>query len=45
MGVSARFHPDVQLENFAMHWGTLAGENQHVKVRVLSEHDDIRADV
>ena len=21
MGVSARFHPDVQLENFAMHWG------------------------
>jgi hypothetical protein len=45
MGVSARFHPDVQLENFAMHWGTLAGEDQHVKVRVLSEHDDIRADV
>jgi amino acid transporter len=45
MGVSSRFHPDVQLENFAMHWGTLAGEDQHVKVRVLSEHDDIRADV
>ena len=45
MGVSARFHPDAQLENFAMHWGTLAGEHQHVKVRVLSEHDDIRAEV
>ncbi|HXN86676.1 MAG TPA: amino acid permease, partial [Candidatus Binataceae bacterium] len=45
MGVSSRFRPDVQLENFAMHWGTLAGEDQHVKVRVLSEHDDIRADV
>ena len=25
MGVSERFHPDVQLENFAMHWGSLAG--------------------
>jgi hypothetical protein len=45
MGVSSRFRPDVQLENFAMHWGTLAGEDQHMKVRVLSEHDDIRADV
>ncbi len=45
MGVSARFKPDVQLENFAMHWGTLAGEDQHIRVRVLSEHDDIRAEV
>jgi amino acid transporter len=45
MGVSSRFRPDVQLENFAMHWGTLAGEEHHVKVRVLSDHDDIRADV
>jgi hypothetical protein len=45
MGVSARFRPDVQLENFAMHWGTLAEESDHVKVRVLSEQNDIRAEV
>ncbi len=45
MGVSARFKPDVQLESFAMHWGTLAGEEVHIKVRVLSEHDDIRAEI
>ena len=45
MGVSARFRPDVQLENFAMHWGSIAGDDQHMKVRVLSETEDIRAEV
>ncbi len=45
MGVSARFKPDTQLENFAMHWGTLAGDEDHVKVRVLSDQNDLRAEV
>jgi len=46
MGVSARFKPDVQLENFAMHWGSLGdSEEHHVKVRVLSDQHDIRAEI
>jgi amino acid transporter len=46
MGVSARFNSDVQLENFAMHWGSLGdAEEHHVKVRVLSDQQDIRAEI
>ena len=46
MGVSARFKPDTQLENFAMHWGSLGDEEEHhVKVRVLSDEQDIRAEI
>jgi len=45
MGVSERFHPDTQLENFAMHWGSLADSEHHVKVRVLSDNRDIRAEI
>jgi len=45
MGVSERFNSDIQLENFAMHWGSLAPSDHHVKVRVLSEDRDIRAEV
>ncbi len=45
MGVSARFNPDVQLENFAMHWGTLADSERNMNVRVLSGEMDIRAEV
>ncbi|MHB8384150.1 MAG: amino acid permease [Candidatus Binataceae bacterium] len=45
MGVSARFNSDIQLENFAMHWGSLADSDHHVKVRVLSENVDIRAEL
>jgi hypothetical protein len=46
MGVSARFNPDVQLENFAMHWGSLGDSDEHhVKVRVLSDQHDIRAEI
>ena len=45
MGVSARFKPDVQLENFAMHWGSLAESDHHVKLRVLSDTRDIRAEI
>jgi hypothetical protein len=45
MGVSERFNSDVQLENFAMHWGSLASNDHHVKVRVLSETQDIRGEL
>jgi amino acid transporter len=46
MGVSARFDPDVQLENFAMHWGSLGDSDEHhVNVRVLSDEQDIRAEI
>jgi amino acid transporter len=45
MGVSERFHPDVQLENFAMHWGSLGDSERHIKVRVLSDTRDIRAEI
>ncbi|MGC2492994.1 APC family permease [Candidatus Binatus sp.] len=46
MGVSARFNPDVQLENFAMHWGSLGdSDERHVNVRVLSDDQDIRAEI
>jgi hypothetical protein len=45
MGVSAKFSPDVQLEHFAMHWGSIADGGQLVKVRVLSETEDIIAEV
>ena len=45
MGVSARFKPDTQLENFAMHWGTLAGDEDRIKVRVLSDQNDLRAEL
>jgi amino acid transporter len=45
MGVSAKFSPDVQLEHFAMHWGSLAEGEQLVKVRVLSDTEDITAEV
>jgi amino acid transporter len=46
MGVSARFNPDVQLENFAMHWGSLGDDDErHVNVRVLSDQLDIRAEI
>jgi amino acid transporter len=45
MGVSGKFSPDVQLENFAMHWGSLGDHERHIKVRVLSDERDIRADV
>ncbi len=46
MGVSARFNPDVQLENFAMHWGSLGDDDErHVNVRVLSDQQDIRAEI
>lgn len=38
------FRADLQLEHFAMHWGSLIGERP-IKVRVLSENLDIRADV
>jgi hypothetical protein len=44
MGVSGKFHADLQLEHFAMHWGSLSSERP-IKVRVLSETLDIRADV
>jgi len=44
MGVSAKFHADLQLEHFAMHWGSLSAERP-IKVRVLSDNLDIRADV
>ncbi|HTY54494.1 MAG TPA: hypothetical protein VMB26_04810, partial [Candidatus Binataceae bacterium] len=44
MGSSAKFNADVQLEHFAMHWGSLSAERT-IKVRVLSETLDIRADV
>jgi hypothetical protein len=43
--VSERFHPDVQLENFAMHWGSLGDSERHIKVRVLSDTRDIRAEI
>jgi amino acid transporter len=46
MGVSERFHPDTQLENFAMHWGSLGdSDERHIKVRVLSDTRDIRAEI
>ncbi len=45
MGVSERFKPDVQLENFAMHWGSFTSTDHHLKVRVLSEAKDIRAEL
>ncbi len=45
MGVSAKFQPDTQLENFAMHWGSFADDEHHVGVRVLSENRDIRAEI
>jgi amino acid transporter len=46
MGVSARFNPDIQLENFAMHWGSLGDSDEHhVNVRVLSDGQDIRAEI
>jgi amino acid transporter len=46
MGVSERFNPDIQLENFAMHWGSLGdAEEHHVNVRVLSDNQDIRAEI
>jgi Amino acid permease len=46
MGASARFSSDIQLENFAMHWGSLGDSDEHhVKVRVLSEEHDIRAEI
>jgi len=45
MGISAKFSPDVQLENFAMHWGSLSDDERHVKVRVLSDDRDIRAEI
>jgi len=45
MGVSAKFRPDVQLEHFAMHWGSIAEGEQLVKVRVLSESEDITAEI
>lgn len=45
MGMSARFSSDVQLENFAMHWGTLADGSRTIAVRVLSESQDLRAEI
>jgi len=33
------------LENFAMHWGSLAESDHHVKLRVLSDTRDIRAEI
>jgi len=45
MGVSERFKPDVQLEHFAIHWGSLTSTDHHVKVRVLSETRDIHVDL
>ncbi len=45
MGVSERFNPDVQLENFAMHWGSLSDTERSINVRVLSDTKDIRAEV
>ena len=46
MGVSERFKADIQLENFAMHWGSLEdSDERHIKVRVLSESQDIRAEI
>jgi hypothetical protein len=45
MGVSAKFRPDVQLEHFAMHWGSVADGEQLVKVRVLSETEDTTAEI
>jgi hypothetical protein len=46
MGVSERFNPDIQLENFAMHWGSLGDSDEHhVNVRVLSDNQDIRAEI
>jgi hypothetical protein len=46
MGVSAKFSPDIQLENFAMHWGSMTDDGEHqIKARVLSEDQDVRADI
>jgi amino acid transporter len=45
MGVSAKFRPDLQLEHFAMHWGSLTAGEKNIKLRVLSETQDIHVDV
>ncbi len=45
MGVSEKFKPDIQLEHFAMHWGSLAAGDRVLKVRVLSESTDITAEL
>jgi hypothetical protein len=42
MGVSAKYRADIQLENFAMHWGSL--DEKPIRVRVLSENQDIKAE-
>ena len=43
MGVSAKYRADIQLENFAMHWGAL--DEKPIKVRVLSDQQDIKAEL
>ncbi|HEY2663276.1 MAG TPA: APC family permease [Candidatus Binataceae bacterium] len=43
MGVSAKYRADIQLENFAMHWGSL--DEKPIKVRVLSDQQDIKAEL
>ena len=45
MGVSARYHPNVQLEHFAMHWGSLGDGESRIRVRVLSEDLDLRTEI
>ena len=45
MGYRRSSHADLQLENFAMHWGSLSDDERHVKVRVLSDDRDIRAEI
>ncbi|MCX6161399.1 MAG: APC family permease [Ignavibacteriae bacterium] len=46
IGLSAKYKPDIQLQQLALMWGTVhSDENTHIKVRIITENSEFNIDL
>ena len=46
IGLSAKYKPDVQLQQLALLWGTVnSDENKHIVIRIITEDREYRAEL
>jgi amino acid transporter len=46
IGLSAKYRPDIQLQQLALMWGTVhSDENTHIKVRIISDNKELSIDL
>jgi len=46
LGISERYPPDYQLEQFALHWGTVQeDENKHIILRAIDARRELKAEL